>query len=464
MNTERNPSGSLLVQLTDQEHTQLREILDRPDAEFTSAEHGRTYEGAIVGFALDRRYLIQENDAAGEGHFVLHPGSAFLEQESRRWSSHESGEQWLGRASDHRVIVYDGDRARIQLERPAEEQQSAAQDGSTAERRFFTAMLGFCPALLFIPAENGYKTFWDCLGAITPNAFDALVATQSADLSGVVGFTYTEAREFIQKVTPNEFNAVLAKYLAQCKSHVLYERGDADVPERIKVFNETMTMADFQQQNVDGKAAERLVLSWLKNDPAIQLGCEEAMESLVGLITGMVTRARFGYDLIDAKEKELAETKKLTGLENRMHTELVWINEEVWPLVHSLTGRQVLKDRFKQLPALINTFGNTESVRQQQIHQEQAYTSKMGAAANLYHASFSHAHPLPAQWQWSEVWKVMNAAESIVKATQTHVLYEKGDIDAPDVIKDRNGDITLGLCKVCGKGEAELSEPCVPRG
>ena len=43
-----------------------------------------------------------------------------------------------------------------------------------------------------------------------------------------------------------------------------------------------------------------------------------------------------------------------------------------------------------------------------------------------------------------------------------HVLYERDDADAPDVIKDRNGDITLGLCKVCGKGEAELVESCDP--
>lgn len=41
-----------------------------------------------------------------------------------------------------------------------------------------------------------------------------------------------------------------------------------------------------------------------------------------------------------------------------------------------------------------------------------------------------------------------------------HVLYEREDADAPDIIKDANGDITLGLCKICGKGEAELVEPC----
>lgn len=41
-----------------------------------------------------------------------------------------------------------------------------------------------------------------------------------------------------------------------------------------------------------------------------------------------------------------------------------------------------------------------------------------------------------------------------------HVLYETGDPGAPDVIKDSNGEVVLGLCKVCNKGEVELSEPC----
>lgn len=40
-----------------------------------------------------------------------------------------------------------------------------------------------------------------------------------------------------------------------------------------------------------------------------------------------------------------------------------------------------------------------------------------------------------------------------------HLLYERDDPNAPACIKDANGDITLGLCRVCGKGEAELAEP-----
>lgn len=44
-----------------------------------------------------------------------------------------------------------------------------------------------------------------------------------------------------------------------------------------------------------------------------------------------------------------------------------------------------------------------------------------------------------------------------------HDLYETEDADAPDCVKDRNGEVVLELCKVCGKAEVELSEPCAPR-
>lgn len=41
-----------------------------------------------------------------------------------------------------------------------------------------------------------------------------------------------------------------------------------------------------------------------------------------------------------------------------------------------------------------------------------------------------------------------------------HDLYKTGDTEAPEVIKDGNGEVVLGLCKKCGRGEIELSEPC----
>lgn len=50
---------------------------------------------------------------------------------------------------------------------------------------------------------------------------------------------------------------------------------------------------------------------------------------------------------------------------------------------------------------------------------------------------------------------------AIRKAWWQHAPYEDGDPDAPDSIKDRNGEIVLSLCRRCGKGEIELFEPCV---
>ncbi len=41
-----------------------------------------------------------------------------------------------------------------------------------------------------------------------------------------------------------------------------------------------------------------------------------------------------------------------------------------------------------------------------------------------------------------------------------HQLYGKADPTAPASIKDSNGVVVLGLCKLCGKGEAELDGPC----
>ncbi len=45
----------------------------------------------------------------------------------------------------------------------------------------------------------------------------------------------------------------------------------------------------------------------------------------------------------------------------------------------------------------------------------------------------------------------------------SHDLYKTGDADAPEVIKDRNGEVVLDLCRRCGRGEIELSEPCTAR-
>lgn len=41
-----------------------------------------------------------------------------------------------------------------------------------------------------------------------------------------------------------------------------------------------------------------------------------------------------------------------------------------------------------------------------------------------------------------------------------HVLYEQGDDNVPNQLKDANGDIVLAQCKVCGAAEIELEVAC----
>lgn len=40
--------------------------------------------------------------------------------------------------------------------------------------------------------------------------------------------------------------------------------------------------------------------------------------------------------------------------------------------------------------------------------------------------------------------------------TMKHQIYTNADKDAPKAIKDRNDDVVLSMCKVCGGAETEL--------
>ena len=53
--------------------------------------------------------------------------------------------------------------------------------------------------------------------------------------------------------------------------------------------------------------------------------------------------------------------------------------------------------------------------------------------------------------------------DSTVGTAPEHVLYKTGDKDAPEQIRDRNGDVALRLCRRCGRGEVELEEPCAAK-
>lgn len=43
---------------------------------------------------------------------------------------------------------------------------------------------------------------------------------------------------------------------------------------------------------------------------------------------------------------------------------------------------------------------------------------------------------------------------------QPHVFYKTGDADVPEQVTDRNGEVVLQLCRVCGQTEVEIEPSC----
>lgn len=63
----------------------------------------------------------------------------------------------------------------------------------------------------------------------------------------------------------------------------------------------------------------------------------------------------------------------------------------------------------------------------------------------------------------SQEYKFWSKAELIAELTRrdnlaSHTLYKRGDVGLPEAIRDGNGDVVLGLCRVCGRGEIELEQ------
>lgn len=69
---------------------------------------------------------------------------------------------------------------------------------------------------------------------------------------------------------------------------------------------------------------------------------------------------------------------------------------------------------------------------------------------------------LPGMWDRSDFEGGATDRAQLSDCFNKHVLYETGDPDAPDAIKDSNGEVVLGLCKNCGAAEVELGRKCEP--
>lgn len=65
--------------------------------------------------------------------------------------------------------------------------------------------------------------------------------------------------------------------------------------------------------------------------------------------------------------------------------------------------------------------------------------------------------------QAAELIESDDTADESTAAGDVHVMFVTGDDDCPRSILDNHGEVVLGMCRVCGRAEAELSEPCTPR-
>lgn len=104
-------------------------------------------------------------------------------------------------------------------------------------------------------------------------------------------------------------------------------------------------------------------------------------------------------------------------------------------------ARRALTKAREVLKQLMEAFDSEVWVCHQCGHEED--TTDMDSA--IYLREFLAHQPAPA-------------------AKREHILYRDGDsIDCiPESILDRNGQVALAMCTVCGKAEFELDGPCEP--
>jgi hypothetical protein len=96
-----------------------------------------------------------------------------------------------------------------------------------------------------------------------------------------------------------------------------------------------------------------------------------------------------------------------------------------------------------------------------------AYTHAMGEAASKYYARFVYAHPLPAQFRWSEVYDAMIHASGDAPATAAHA---EASLTSDDVERQYSDGVHIGSglpratcpCGFCAKHRFGFNKGDVP--
>ena len=75
----------------------------------------------------------------------------------------------------------------------------------------------------------------------------------------------------------------------------------------------------------------------------------------------------------------------------------------------------------------------------------------------------NHAHWQLLKFQLTSKMPVEYRVRHKVESANGHILYTKNDPHIPSILLDDLGNVTLSMCKVCGKAEVNLNEPCIKR-
>lgn len=181
--------------------------------------------------------------------------------------------------------------------------------------------------------------------------------------------------------------------------------------------------------------------------------------------------------------KELLESRRsqLSDLSGLLHDAMHGIFQQRLPFGKDGEQRSasepLVDEGGKQPVAALVEFGITENMAEVLVEQAECGTvcqiEQLIATNPVWHrdikgfgekkidkltdaiVEFRKKFPVPQPGESSE-----QPVETHPHNRNGHILYVRSDKDAPDSIKDVNGDIALELCKVCGRGEVELDEQC----
>jgi len=138
--------------------------------------------------------------------------------------------------------------------------------------------------------------------------------------------------------------------------------------------------------------------------------------------------------------------EKLAEMNDSLITDNNYLRGRVRELESEAVQLHADKENLEKLQAVAATFNTRFAEDQAQLGAKQAEIDRL---------MIEYCPDKVTDEQWAEWCSHQHPAP--------HLLWETGEVGVPSAILDWNGEVVLGLCKVCGRAECELDEPCTPK-